>query len=224
MKKLYVAIVALFATVALFAQPGGFGGGFGGPMGGGMGMGPGMGGPGMGSFDPFSMFRADIADRKTEELTQLLGLTPKQAKKVNIIYNHSDSGIMEEMQKAMDEMQKEMEANMPKDAEGKGKGRGNGQRPEGGPGMGGFGGPMGGGMGMGMGRGGFGGGDFEAPENIPVSAKEKAYREKQMQKVLTPEQFGAWMKYESEQPAVDFKTMFKRPEPKELPVVQPEVK
>lgn len=192
-KRLLLAAAALLFAVTLSAQPGGMGG-FGGPgMGGGMG--PGMGGPGMGPgmggmmTDPFASVRTDIAYDRATELQELLGLDQKQAKKVFKIYDHIDAFIMQEMSKARQDR-----------GEGAPHGEGQGAPHGGFPGMGGGMPGMGAGFpGMGGGMPGMGDGDHEFKmEVIPVSKKEQAWREKQMAKILTPEQFEKWKAYEAE--------------------------
>lgn len=178
MKKLVFCTIALLFTLGLSAQPGGFGGpgmggGFGGP---GMGMGPGMGpGMGMGGFDIYSDVRKEYAENKTQELIGILDLNEKQAKQVKKIYGHSDEYLMAEM---MDKMSRNRSAN---------------------GGQGGF-------PGMGGGRpGGMPGGmpDFEemereVPKVIPISTREREYRENKMSKILTTEQYGKWLEIEAQ--------------------------
>lgn len=199
MKKILVAFAVVFAAISASAQPGGFGGGFGGgmpPMGG-MGM-----GPGMGNFDMFSFTRADIAEAKTEELTELLGLTNSQANKVNIIYSHTDSDLTKQMNELLAEQRKQREANMTEEDKAKQEAEREEMRKR-------MAENMGGGMGPG-GFGGFGAGmpDFskmeevETPKAIPISEKEKAYRAKMMKKVLKEDQYAKWLEYEAAQPEV----------------------
>ena len=104
MKKIIICAVALFAAIGLNAQPGGFGGpGMGGgmPMGGGPGMGMGMMSA---DFDPFADMRKEYSETKTQELTEALSLTAKQAKKVKKIYAHTDTGLVEEFRQMMELM------------------------------------------------------------------------------------------------------------------------
>ena len=169
-----------------------------------------MGAPMMSAgMDPFASFRGDFAKEKTQELTEFLGLSEKQAKKVLKVYSHPDNGLAEEMMEMMQLMSGNgnmMGGGMPQMPQGGWPGMGGapaGPKPEGdnakpedakpegmpkeapermghpgAPGMpGGF--PM---MGGGMSR----------PKNIPVSEKERVWREKQMSKILTAEQYVKW--------------------------------
>ena len=193
MKKISLAIAALLFAVTLSAQPGGmggFGGGFGGPMGGpGMGpggpMGPGMG-PGMGgdmNFDPFMDARAEIARNRTNELVEILGLDKKQEKKVFQVYNHSDPYVMQELRTRAQKMMAER-GDRPERPEGERPQRPEGGRPDFRNGMSAAFAAM--------------GGDGEEMTSIPVSEKERAFREKRMQKILSEAQFQKWMAYEAE--------------------------
>lgn len=172
MKRLISLAAAVFFSVALFAQPGGFGG-FGGGM-------PPMGGDMMGMGDPFAFIKEAIADAKTAELTEVLGLTAKQAKQVKNVYMHADI---------------DMSSMMPEGF------------PMGGPGMGGFPGGMGQMPPMGQMPEWMGGQGGEMPKfdpehpmkprEFPISDKERAWREKKMQKILTPEQYEKWASIEA---------------------------
>ena len=184
MKKLAICALALLFSLGMSAQPGGFGGpggmggGFGGP---GMGMGPGMGpGMGMGGFDIYGDVRKEYAANKTEELTSILELNEKQVKQVKKIYGHTDEYLMSEM---MEKMSKNRNAN---------------GGPQGGfPGMGGgFPGGMNGGMPGGMPD--FENMEREVPKVIPISKREREYRENKMSKILTPEQYEKWLEIEAQ--------------------------